>query len=173
MEQQQLLHFSHSKHPLVYVQHFREVPLGLHHPLHPLHPLILFDEKTGYLEKENSTCQVCNESRNEYTYRCYHCDFNLHIKCAILQLEAEFHDHPLTPIGKIITFTCDICGKEGKEPLERPNVPIVSNHSTAKHRVADQQLKNVVWLCRGSWWASRLQFVKERAWLQDALWLRY
>ncbi|KAK7817047.1 hypothetical protein CFP56_043387 [Quercus suber] len=150
MEQQQLLHFSHSKHPLVYVQHFRgratccgcqesvygpsyfcpnskcsswhchhklcaEVPLGLHHPLHPLHPLILFDEKTGYLEKENSTCQVCNESRNEYTYRCYHCDFNLHIKCAILQLETEFHDHPLTPIGKTITFTCDICGKEGKE----------------------------------------------------------
>ena len=149
MEQQQRLHFSHSKHPLVYLQHFRgratcfgcqesvygpsyfcpnsecsswhchhklcaEVPLGLHHPLHPLHPLILFDEKTGYLKKENSTCQVCNESRNEYTYRCYHCNFNLHIKCVVLQLEAEFHDHPLTPIGKTITFTCDICGKEGK-----------------------------------------------------------
>ena len=34
-----------------------ELPLGLHHPLHPLHPLILFDEKTGYLEKENSSCK--------------------------------------------------------------------------------------------------------------------
>ncbi|KAK7834188.1 hypothetical protein CFP56_024882 [Quercus suber] len=91
-----------------------EVPLGLHHPLHPLHPLILFDEKIGYLEKENSRCQVCNESRREYTYRCYRCDFNLHIKCAVLQLEAEFHDHQLTPFWKRITFTCDICGKEDK-----------------------------------------------------------
>ena len=42
------------------------------HPLHPLHPLILFDEKTVYpKEKEKSRCQVCNESRKEYTYRCY------------------------------------------------------------------------------------------------------
>ncbi|KAL4636752.1 hypothetical protein ACB092_03G031400 [Castanea dentata] len=148
MEQQQLLHFCDSKHPLVYRPDYRgggtccgcqesvygpiywckegecpwychhiscaEVPLGLHHPLHPLHPLILFDEKTGYLEKEKSRCQVCNESRKEYTYRCYRCDFNLHMKCAVLQLEAEFHDHPLTPFWRWITFTCDICGKEGK-----------------------------------------------------------
>ena len=28
--------------------------------------------------------------------------------------EDEFHDHPLTPIGKTITFTCNICGKESK-----------------------------------------------------------
>ena len=149
-QQQQLLHFCDSKHPLVYRPDYRggdtchgcqetiygpnyycprsgcpsyywhhkscaEVPLGLHHPLHPLHPLILFDEKTVYPEeKEKSRCQVCNESRREYTYRCYRCDFNLHIKCAVLELEAEFHDHPLIPFGKSITFTCDICGKEGK-----------------------------------------------------------
>ena len=71
-----------------------ELPLGLHHPLHPLHPLILFDEKTDYLEKENSNCQIYKESCFEYTYRCYCYDFNLHTKCAVLQLEVEFHDHP-------------------------------------------------------------------------------
>ena len=71
-----------------------KLPLGLHHPLHLLHPLILFDEKTGYLEKENSSCQIYKESCFEYTYRCYCCDFNLHIKCAVLQLEVEFHNHP-------------------------------------------------------------------------------
>ena len=91
-----------------------EVLLWVAPSLAPIHPLILFDKKIGYLEKENSTWQVCNESHNKYTYRCYHCDFNLHIKCAVLKLEAEFHNHPLTPIGKTITFTCDICGKEGK-----------------------------------------------------------
>uniref|UniRef100_A0A2N9HM99 Phorbol-ester/DAG-type domain-containing protein n=1 Tax=Fagus sylvatica TaxID=28930 RepID=A0A2N9HM99_FAGSY len=29
-------------------------------------------------------------------------------------IQAEFHDHPLIPFCKSITFTCDICGKEGK-----------------------------------------------------------
>nr|XP_023894022.1 uncharacterized protein LOC112005960 [Quercus suber] len=146
-QQQQLLHFCDSKHPLVYrpnhsggdiccgcqesvhgpiyycpeigcpwyIHHklCAEVPLGLHQPLHPLHPLILFDEKTVYPEeKEKSRCQVCNESRNEYTYRCYRCDFNLHINCVVL--EAEFHDHPLTPFWRRITFTCDICGIKDK-----------------------------------------------------------
>ena len=91
-----------------------EVILGLHHPLHPLHHLILFYKETGYLEKEKSRCQVYNESRKEYTYCCYRCDFNLHIKCVVAQLEAKFHNHPLTPFGKSITFTCDICSKEGK-----------------------------------------------------------
>ena len=86
--------------------------------MHPLHPLILFDEKTVYPEeKEKSRCQVCNESRREYTYRCYRCDFNLHIKCAVLELEAEFHDHPLTPLWKSITVACDICGEADKGRL--------------------------------------------------------
>ena len=94
-----------------------ELPLGLHHPLHPIHSLILFDEYRGYLEKENSKCEVCKESHDEYAYRCYCCDFNLHVRCGSLPptLEAEFHDHPLTPIWKWIAFTCNLCGiKEDK-----------------------------------------------------------
>ena len=96
-----------------------ELPLGLHHPLHPIHPLILFDEKTHYPEekhKQKTKCQLCNESRRQYTYRCYHCDFNLHATCASLSptMESEVHHHPLTPFLKWITFTCDLCGKEGK-----------------------------------------------------------
>ena len=145
-QQQQLLHFCDSKHPLVFIPNYKggatcrgcqesiygpsyrcitcywyyhhkscvELPLGLLHPLHPLHPLIIFDKKTSYLEKEKSRCQVCNESRDKYTYWCYHCNFNLHIKCVVLQLEAQFHNHLLTSMGKSITFTCDICGKEDK-----------------------------------------------------------
>ncbi|KAL4642443.1 hypothetical protein ACB092_02G018600 [Castanea dentata] len=95
-----------------------EVPLGLHHPLHPIHPLILSPYQIDYgKDIQFSNCLHCNESRNQYTYRCFRCDFNLHLTCASLPLttmEAEFHDHPLTPILKSFTFTCDICGKEGK-----------------------------------------------------------
>ncbi|KAK7840228.1 uncharacterized protein LOC112037946 [Quercus suber] len=102
---------------LVHHKSCAELPLGLHHPLHPIHPLILFDEYTSYLEKEKSKCEVCKKSRDEYTYRCYRCDFNLHVRCASLlpTLEAEFHDHPLTPFWNWITFTCNLCGiKEDK-----------------------------------------------------------
>lgn len=91
-----------------------ELPIVIDHPLHPVHPLILFDESTGYLEKENSKCKVCKEFRWEYSYCCYHCDFSLHIKCAVLKLEVKFHDEPLNPLCKSITFICDFCGKEGK-----------------------------------------------------------
>ena len=152
-EQQLLLHFCHSEHPLVFYQDARgeyicrgcqesvfgpyyycreceqgridiilhkscaKLPLGLHHPLHPIHPLILSPYQIDYgKDIQFSNCVLCNESRNEYTYRCFRCDFNLHIKCTSLPLimEAEFHDHPLTRIWKLFTFTCDICGKEGK-----------------------------------------------------------
>ncbi|KAF3944603.1 hypothetical protein CMV_028947 [Castanea mollissima] len=99
-----------------------ELPFGLHHPLHPIHPLILFDEKTHYPEeeeedKQKTQCQLCNESCQQYTYRCYHCDFNLHATCASLPPTIEssqVHHHPLTPFWKWMSFTCDLCAKEVK-----------------------------------------------------------
>ena len=138
--QQQLLHFSHSNHPLRFYQDDRdgytccgcqesvygpsyycgecwyknyhvhhkscaELPLGLHHPLHPIHPLILFDEKTHYLEEEHkqkTKCQLCNESRRQYTYRCYRCDFNLHATCASLPPTIEFFSSPPPPINPLL-----------------------------------------------------------------------
>ncbi|KAL4636793.1 hypothetical protein ACB092_03G034300 [Castanea dentata] len=104
-----------------------ELPLGLHHPLHPIHPLILFDQYTNYpREKEKSKCEVYKESRIEYIYRCYHCDFNLQVRCgSFLTLEAEFHDHPLTLFCNWITFTCNICGKEGKGVLISHRLKVV------------------------------------------------
>ena len=93
-----------------------ELPLGLNHPLHSKHPLILCDEWIYRDDEEFSKCKVCKEYRNQYIYRCSNCNFNLHITCASLPhtMEVEFHNHPLTTIGKSITFTCDLCGKEGK-----------------------------------------------------------
>ncbi|KAK9992969.1 hypothetical protein SO802_022672 [Lithocarpus litseifolius] len=94
-----------------------ELPLGLHHPLHPIHPLILSPEQIDYgKDIQFSNCILCKEYKDEYTYRCSRCDFNLHITCAAVPfiMEAEFHDHPLIPIWKPSTFTCNICGKEGK-----------------------------------------------------------
>uniref|UniRef100_A0A2N9FQ97 DC1 domain-containing protein n=1 Tax=Fagus sylvatica TaxID=28930 RepID=A0A2N9FQ97_FAGSY len=104
-----------------YVHHksCAELPLGLHHPLHPKHPLILFSPQR-YNNKEfpykNVKCEVCKGVNfyRQYSYGCSRCNFNIHIGCTVSPIQAEFHDHPLIPIGKSITFTCDICGKEGK-----------------------------------------------------------
>ncbi|XP_050274195.1 uncharacterized protein LOC126717063 isoform X1 [Quercus robur] len=152
-QQQQLLHFIHPKHPLVFNPEDRsgrscwgcdeqvygpsysckecggiwvhhkscaELPLGLHHPLHPIHPLILFSPLLWAYNGEDKQlykCELCKEDREEYTYRCSRCDFNLHITCASLApttMEPEFHHHPLTPVWKWISFTCDLCGVEDK-----------------------------------------------------------
>ncbi|XP_075648601.1 uncharacterized protein LOC142619397 [Castanea sativa] len=96
-----------------------ELPRELQHPLHPKHPLILFDESKFYEDEEYSKCKVCKEYREEYTYGCFRCNFNLHNKCAYLPLtlESEVHDHPLTRIWKFMKFTCDLCGKEGDLPF--------------------------------------------------------
>ena len=93
-----------------------ELPLWLNHPIHPKHPLTLFQEWKYRDDKEYSKCEVCKEYHKEYTYRYSRCNFNIHIRCASLPptMEVEFHDHPVTAIWKSTTFTCDLCGKEGK-----------------------------------------------------------
>ena len=100
----------------LYLHHksFTELPLGLHHPLHPKHPLIL-SHKWRYDVKDYSKCLVCKDERNSYRFHCSHCDFNLHVRCVDLPstMESEVHNHPLTPFWKWITFTCNLCGKEG------------------------------------------------------------
>ena len=100
-----------------------ELPLVLHHPLHLTHALILFDyEKIYKDDKTYSKCIVCKQFRKEYIYRCSHCNFNLHNKCASLPptMKVEVHDHPLTRIWKPMNFTCDLCGKEGSVPILCP-----------------------------------------------------
>ncbi|KAF3953102.1 hypothetical protein CMV_021422 [Castanea mollissima] len=100
-----------------------ELPLGLHHPSHPNHPLILIGKYKYYDNKEEynkfSKCDVCGERSREYSYFCYRCNFNIHIRCSSLSLtiQTEVHDHQLTrSIWKLMKFTCDFCGKEGNLP---------------------------------------------------------
>nr|XP_023903234.1 uncharacterized protein LOC112015105 [Quercus suber] len=93
-----------------------ELPLGFHHPLHPIHPLVLFPEWNYENDEEFSKCQVCKQFRNEYTYGCSRCNFNLHNRCASLPLTmtAKIHDHQLILLWRWIPFTCDFCGKKGE-----------------------------------------------------------
>ena len=100
-----------------------ELPIGLHHPSHPNHPLILFDKYT-FCENNREEydkfrkCNVCGEKSLEYSYFCYRCNFNIHIRCYSLSLtiQTKVHDHQLTRIWKLLKFTCDFYGKKGNLP---------------------------------------------------------
>ncbi|KAK7850842.1 hypothetical protein CFP56_043521 [Quercus suber] len=61
------------------------------------------------------------------------------MKCAVLQHEAKFHVHPLTPFWRWITFTCDICGKEGKVKVVRHRHLLHLTHSSLELRESDSR----------------------------------
>lgn len=67
-------------------------------------------------KKGTCTCKICDEPCKWFVYQCPLCKFDTHTKCASLPLtiESKIHDHPLTLFNKLITFTCDFCGKEPK-----------------------------------------------------------
>ncbi|XP_059436027.1 uncharacterized protein LOC132168946 [Corylus avellana] len=89
-----------------------EQPRKLQHPLHPQHPLIML---LSIRSKQSYFCS--KKILRGYTYHCFHCNFNLHLKCASypFTVKAEFHDHPLKLLRKSVSFTCDACGKEDKD----------------------------------------------------------
>ncbi|KAG6645388.1 hypothetical protein CIPAW_08G119200 [Carya illinoinensis] len=67
----------------------------------------------------NYSCEKCINyviHKSCYTYECFHCNFYLDKKCALLPLtiKAESHDHHLILLRKSLSFTCDTCGKESK-----------------------------------------------------------
>jgi len=90
-----------------------EQPRELQHPLHPQHPLFLLEGSPA-----DELCYFCNKYiQRGFAYHCSHCNFNLHLKCASIPftVEAEFHDHPLKLVRKLVSFTCDACGKKDED----------------------------------------------------------
>jgi hypothetical protein len=86
----------------------------LKHPIDSKHRLIF--QKIPPHDKGTCTCNFCGDPCKGFVYHCPHCKFDIDIKCALLPLtiKSEIHNHPSTLFKKVITFTCDICGKEGK-----------------------------------------------------------
>jgi hypothetical protein len=81
------------------------------HIMHPEHPLFL------QLPSWQNICHVCDKScPDSCFYRCFTCDFDIHIKCAPrFRISAEdCHQHELLPTRKQIQFTCDACAEESK-----------------------------------------------------------
>ncbi|KAG6702130.1 hypothetical protein I3842_07G018900 [Carya illinoinensis] len=79
------------------------------------HPLTLIQKLFQF------TCDQCEKEGNGMFYFCVSCSFMVHPECTLLPLvvqppsiKAEFHDHSMTLARKLISFTCDACGKKGR-----------------------------------------------------------
>ena len=107
-------HYSCSKCNFDLHKSCAELPCELQHPIHWEHPLIL--HKTPPYNGKTCTCKGCKSPCKWFVYHCALCKFDLDIKCVSLPLtiKTKFHEHALTHFGKKILFTCDFCGKEGK-----------------------------------------------------------
>ena len=93
-----------------------ELPHELQLPIHAKHPLVLREK--AYHDEGTYKCNYCNLVCQHFFYHCPLCKFVLDVKCASsLQsiLKVEIHDHPLALFQGSISFTCDFCGKKGKE----------------------------------------------------------
>ncbi|KAF5454031.1 hypothetical protein F2P56_023728 [Juglans regia] len=65
------------------------------------------------------TCDHCAKLGKGMFYLCFTCSFMVYPQCTLsprieqsLIVKARIHDHPLTLARKLISFTCDACGKE-------------------------------------------------------------
>ncbi|KAG8492404.1 hypothetical protein CXB51_009684 [Gossypium anomalum] len=93
------------------------LPLIINHESH-LHPLNLIMMPPSFDYKFR--CCGCGELGKSISYRCYDCNYNLHVGCVLLELTASSsrHSHNLTLVYESLEDTywdktsCEFCDKE-------------------------------------------------------------
>jgi len=92
-------------------------PLEVNHSYHPSHPLKLHTgQRPDY---SDGACRLCARKIDDrYFYHCSSCNFTLDMRCvlhppqqSLLNLKA--HDHQLTLLPRLDSFTCNACGLKG------------------------------------------------------------
>lgn len=89
-----------------------QLPHQMTHPCHPQHPLTLLPSPP----LKNHTCDVCSQNCNRFIYRCYDCNYDIDLKCALEVLGVQqsidhpSHDHRLITWQKESMFLCHAFG---------------------------------------------------------------
>ncbi|XP_027157823.1 uncharacterized protein LOC113759445 [Coffea eugenioides] len=92
--------------------HCLNTPRSLQHPSHPDHPLTLLPIPT--YPTGAFSCNGCGSHGTGFSYSCAHCEFDLHMNCALfLSATTKIVEHPHAL--KLIfnhpqIFACNICG---------------------------------------------------------------
>ncbi|OIT19890.1 PREDICTED: eukaryotic translation initiation factor 5B-like [Nicotiana attenuata] len=92
-------------------------PRSLVHPSHPSHPLTLLPTPT--YSSRSFTCNACGSEGRLCSLSCAHCNFDLHLKCALLPqtvlLDQHHHElklifgSPFDDEDENTIFVCDLC----------------------------------------------------------------
>ncbi|KAG7619347.1 DC1 [Arabidopsis suecica] len=131
------------------------------HSCHPLHPLKLV--LTGQLpDYSDGKCRLCEKKIDSpLFYHCSPCNFTLDMRCAlnppsIFFEDSKTHDHQLTLLPRLDSFTCNACGLKGdrspyicvqcnfiihQECLTLPRLININRHD---HRVSRTNLLGLV-----------------------------
>ncbi|CAN6861351.1 unnamed protein product [Brassica oleracea] len=142
----------------------------VNHPYHSLHPLkLLTGDPPNY---SDGKCRLCRKKVDkELFYHCSSCNFTLDWRCVVNPppqsvVELKAHDHQLTLLPRLDSFTCNACGLKGdrspyicvpcgfiihQECLELPRVININRHD---HRISrtsllgDGAINSVCGVCR-------------------------
>ncbi|WZY95404.1 hypothetical protein YC2023_067733 [Brassica napus] len=100
-------------HPPVPLKH----PTEVNHSYHSLHPLkLLTGEPPDY---SDGKCRLCGvRIDKEMFYHCLYCNFTLDMRCVLNPptqslVDLKAHDHQLTLLPRLDSFTCNACGLKG------------------------------------------------------------
>ncbi|KAH0908093.1 hypothetical protein HID58_031414 [Brassica napus] len=142
----------------------------VNHPYHSLHPLKLF--KGPPPDYSDGKCRLCGRNVDkELFYHCSSCNFTLDWRCVVNPppqslMDLKAHDHQLTLLPRLDSFTCNACGLKGErspyicvpcgfmihqECLKLPRVININRHD---HRVSrtsvlgDAAMNSVCGVCR-------------------------
>ncbi|CAH8352479.1 unnamed protein product [Eruca vesicaria subsp. sativa] len=100
-------------HPTLDLKHPKEV----NHSYHSLHPLMLFTGPPP--DYSDGKCRLCGrEVDKELFYHCSSCNFTLDMPCVLNPppqslMDLKAHDHQLTLLPRLDSFTCNACGLKG------------------------------------------------------------
>ncbi|CAF1715277.1 unnamed protein product [Brassica oleracea] len=92
-------------------------PTEVNHPYHSLHPLKLLTGPPP--DYSDGKCRLCGgKVDKELFYHCSSCNFTLDMRCVLNPpqkslVEPKVHDHQLTLLPRLDSFTCNACGLKG------------------------------------------------------------
>ncbi|KFK30716.1 hypothetical protein AALP_AA6G018200 [Arabis alpina] len=131
----------------------------VNHSYHPWHPLTLLTGQPP--EYSDGKCRLCGKKIDRLFYHCSSCNFTLDMCCVYKPppqylLDLKAHDHQLTLLPRLDSFTCNACGLKGdrspygcfpcgfmihQECLPLPRVININRHD---HRVSRTSILGVV-----------------------------
>ncbi|XP_033136797.1 uncharacterized protein LOC117128471 [Brassica rapa] len=141
----------------------------VNHPYHSLHPLKLLTGPPPHYS--DGKCRLCGTEIGEYFYHCSSCNFTVDFHCVLIPpqkslVDPKVHDHQLTLLPRLDSFTCNACGLKGdrspyacfdcgfmihQDCLGLPRVININRHD---HRVSrtsvlgDAAMNSVCGVCR-------------------------